>query len=193
MTNTSATGGTLALTGQPAYDEALDAIFQGLLVSLTGLPGNLVRPRWQPTPAKVPPIDKNWAAIGVMDINPDAGPALIHNGSGNGSDTLQRHELIEVRASFYGPNSQGFANMTRDMLSIPQNMETVEAEGIFFIQVHDVQSVPELVNLQWQKRYDLPIEFRRMVQMTTPIENIVEGDFEINTDPASMGPISGNT
>lgn len=185
MANTSATGGYLAATGQPAYGDALDSIFQALIVNLSGLSGNMVRPRWQATPPKQPEPDVNWCAIGVMEIQPNAGPALTHDNTANGGvgdSTSVRHEHIRVQASFYGPDSMSLAAIVRDTISLPQNNELINQDEIFFHRVDNIQPVPELVNLQWIKRYDLPLEFNRKVAVTFPIENIEEADFTISTN-----------
>src|SRR5689334_15168070 len=121
----------------PPGDLDLDAIIQTLIVGVSGLTGDLVRPRWQPTQPKMPDIGTNWCAIGVTSITPDDGPAIIHQptlffgqglygagpygGSSDGSDVLFRHEQIEVLASFYGTNAQQISGITRDGLGFPQN------------------------------------------------------------------------
>src|SRR5450830_286484 len=102
MADDSSTGGYLAPGGAtPVDDAALDAVLQGFVAGVTGLPGSLVRPRWQPTVPKQPPLDANWCAIGVTDTDPDAVPTILHNGAGNGVDNLYRNEVITVLASFY--------------------------------------------------------------------------------------------
>jgi len=61
------------VTTSPLMDAALDAVFQALVVGITGLPGTLVRPRWQPVPPTQPSVTTNWAAIGVTTNAADAG------------------------------------------------------------------------------------------------------------------------
>ena len=48
MSNTSATGGYLAGQLAPLADDELDDAIQAAVASISGLPGDLVRPRWQP-------------------------------------------------------------------------------------------------------------------------------------------------
>lgn len=77
-TNTSATGGYLLpakqfpLPGNLSFRQFLQQIFVGL----SGLPGDLVRPRWQPSPPKQPDIFINWLAIGITEVKPDANAYL---------------------------------------------------------------------------------------------------------------------
>lgn len=177
MANTSATGGYLAPAGTPALaDAALEDLLQGVVAGITGLPGAMVRPRWQPTNPKVPEPNVDWCAIGIMRTTPDAGPAIIHDGAGDGSDQYQRHQELVLLASFYGPNAQGYGQILSDGLSIPQNMETLRVNGFGLIEVGDMTPAPDLVNQQWVHRYDMRIRLRRQIVRTYPILNILSAD-----------------
>lgn len=73
-TNTSATGGYLLPANQfplPA-NLSFKQFLQQVFVGLSGLPGNLVFPRWQVAPPKQPDLYTNWMSIGVTSIKPDA-------------------------------------------------------------------------------------------------------------------------
>ncbi|MDE2403051.1 MAG: hypothetical protein KGL90_15450 [Burkholderiales bacterium] len=175
MPNTSATGGYLqpASTATPAEDVDLDAILQGMVAGITGLDGSLVRPRWQPTIPRTPEIDVNWCAIGVTRIIPDDNAAVLHSGSADGSDTLIRHEDIELLASFYGPMDGRYAAMLRDGIQIPQNLEAIRPYGLAFVKAGDMVAMPELFNQQWVQRTDLTLVLRRIVSRTYPVLNIL--------------------
>ncbi|WP_217284496.1 phage neck terminator protein [Pseudomonas nitroreducens] len=83
MANTSASGGYLTPAGAPTpADEALEDILQPMVVGITGLPGKMVRPRWQPGNPKQPEPNVNWCAIGVMHTKQDANPAIEHDAPG---------------------------------------------------------------------------------------------------------------
>ena len=58
MTNTSATGGFLSPLSTPAplEDQALADFFQQYVAGITGIAGNLVRPRWQAEPPNIPQV-----------------------------------------------------------------------------------------------------------------------------------------
>ena len=127
MANDSSTPGYVLPTGDaPTYDAALDAIFQQMIVGLTGMQGSLVRPRWQPVMPKQPEPNVDWCAIGVTLIDPDAGPAFVHDSTGDGQDVALRHESIDVLCSFYGPNAAANAALVRDAIAIPQNNNALE-------------------------------------------------------------------
>lgn len=183
MPNDSSTGGYILPTGDyPPYDAALDAIFQAMIVGITGLPGNMVRPRWQAVAPKQPEPTVDWCAIGVTVISPDAGPAIIHDGTGDGHDLMQRHEEIEVLCSFYGHNAGRYMAMARDGIALPLNNGMLETGGISFVGIGRHVIAPELVNQQWIRRWDLPMTFRRNAERTYPILNLESAEVSVITD-----------
>lgn len=184
MANDSSTGGYLApVDAQPPPDDAaLDAIFQQLVVGVTGLPGSLVRPRWQPIVPKQPEASVNWCAIGVNEQDPDASPVLQHNSAGDGSDTYIRHQSIDVLCSFYGPGAKGYAQLLADGLCVPQNIEQIKARGMAFVSVGGTRAAPDLVNEQWIRRYDLIAHFRRAITRTYAVLNILSAQPDYHSD-----------
>lgn len=175
MANDSSTGGFIPPAPSPAplADAALDALFQQLVVGITGLPGNMVRPRWQPVVPKQPDPPTNWCAIGVTLVQPDDYLSEIHGDGGNGSDTQTDHESITVVASFYGPNAMANAKQLRSGLYVAQNRDTLAAAGLNLKEARQLTQAPDLVNEQWIRRWDLTIVFRRKSTYTYPILNIL--------------------
>ncbi|MBT9516702.1 MAG: hypothetical protein IV112_08410 [Methyloversatilis discipulorum] len=184
MANSSATGGYLqpAGTPAPAEDDALDDIIQAAVVGITGLSGDLVRPRFQPGHPRHPEHGTNWCAVGVVESTRDAGPAIEHQAAGDGFDRYTRHQEIRVLASFYGPNAHRFAGLLADGLAVPQNLETLAAQGVAFIDADDARRVPELINQQWVNRYDVPVRLRRAIRRSYPILNILSADPAYSTN-----------
>ncbi|MFJ7312522.1 LIC_12616 family protein [Pseudomonas sp. NPDC098747] len=181
MSNTSATGGYLtpAGTAAPAEDVELEDILQGMVKGITALSGPMVRPRWQPGNPKQPEPTDNWCAIGVSNSKSDANPSITHDGGGDGAERYSRHEAFTVLASFYGPQSQGFAGLLRDGIFIPQNREALRVHRVAFVSASEVKPVPELVNQQWIRRYDLFLEMRRQIVRTYPVLNILSAEISI--------------
>jgi len=72
---------TYSLASDPAYwsgsvpqdGQPLEDFMQSLVAGITNLPGNLVRPRWQPQPLPIPPHNVDWAAIGINSSDLDNG------------------------------------------------------------------------------------------------------------------------
>ncbi|MGF6837063.1 hypothetical protein QF001_000930 [Paraburkholderia youngii] len=188
----SSTGGYLspAVASPPLEDDALTAIFQQMIVGITGLPGNMVRPRWQPNPPKQPEPTTNWCALGIAVQTLDDGPAIIHNGAGNGSDTYIRHEQIDVIASFYGPNAMQNAQLLADGLAIPQNLEQLKANDMNSVDTGEIRAAPDLINEQWVRRYDMQLTFRRKITRAYNVLTILTATGTIQASTPLTTPIN---
>jgi len=182
--STSATGGYLSPTSAaPDEDAALDDDLTEAVEGITGLPGDLVRPRWQPKPPKMPAPDIDWCAIGVADDDTTPGyPYLAHDGTAGGSSTQSTAEQMTVLASFYGPNARAFTKLLRDGLFLDQNREQLKLKGLFFVAPGKITAAPELIDAQWYRRYDLPLYFRRTVARTYAILNIESASVDVSSD-----------
>lgn len=187
MANDSTTPGYLrpTTTSPPLEDTELDAVFQQMIVGLTGLPGNLVRPRWQSTVPKQPEAAVNWCAVGVMNFESDANPVMTHDAGGEGSDTFQRHEILTVLASFYGPAASANASLARDGIFVSQNNAMLGTYSMGLVNVGPKRTAPELVNQQWIRRYDLEIMVRRQIVRTYNVRNILSADATLIPDSIS--------
>ncbi len=171
--NTSATGGPLAPSSPaPADDLDLDVVLQVVIAGLTGLPREIILPRWQPEQPRIPDVGVNWCAVGVTEETPFDTPALIHNGAGDGSSTLRGTSRLEVLASFYGPKSNGYARLVADMLWVGQNREYLVQNGLALRDVGTLRRVPEIIATQARRRTDLPITLTRVYDRTLPILNV---------------------
>lgn len=180
--NTSATGGPLSPAAPlPIDDNALDAVFQQLVLDVTGLTGDLVRPRWQSSVPKQPEPGVNWCAIGVPQVDQDDGPWLVYDSASN-TEIYWDHETLSVLATFYGPNAQSYARVLRAGLNVPQNTEELLPYAIRYISCGPIRAVNELQNQQWVRRQDIALLFRRKVVMTYAVENILIADIHLQDD-----------
>lgn len=184
MANDSSTGGYLSPAGSPAplEDAALEDFLQQVVVGVTGLPGAMVRPRWQPTVPKQPEPSVNWCAIGVTYEDADDYPVQQHDGAGEGHNNFSQHETLPVLATFYGPSAGANAKLLKNGLYVAQNREQLIANNMDLLDVGRVMAVPEMVNLQWIRRYDVPIRIRRKVERTYPVLNLLSATTQIVTD-----------
>ena len=160
----------------PDDDLALDIVLQAWIVGLTGLAGSLVRPRWQPAPPPMPDQDVNWCAIGILNQTADDNNWTGHNGAGDGgigSSTMQRHELLDGLATFYGPASSGYAGLVRDNSQMDQNNDMLDPHGIAFVGAGEIRIVPDLINQIWVRRADLPLVLRRQITRTYPVRTLL--------------------
>ncbi len=175
--NTSATGGYLLPDGEAIpNDQLLEDILQGLIVGVTGLSGEWVRPRFQTEPLPIPKITQDWVAFAVQNQTPDDGPYFEQSEN----QTSIRHERLEVFLSFYGPNGQMYANRLVNGLAIPQNMDQVFKHGIKFVEVGRVLTAPDKINEQYVHRFDVTAVFNRKTKQAHLIKTFQDFEIKIN-------------
>lgn len=181
MPNNSSTGGYLAPTTPPAPLEgkSLNDFLQALVVGITGLAGDMVRPRWQPEPPNVPTAGDAWASIGVTSRKPDT-YAYTYFDQGTETYKLQRQETLEVLVSFYDLGSNGladlYAELWQDGLQVRQNIESLLPAGFAFVETQGAIAVPVILKGRWQYRVDVASTFRRQIDRAYPVLSIVEAD-----------------
>lgn len=176
MSDSTGPGFLSSTSSPPDDDQALDVVLQAWVVGLTGLPGSLVRPRWQLAPPPQPDQTVNWCAIGVLTQQPDANEAMVHTpagGAGLGTSMMQRHEELEALASFYGPAAGGYAGLVRDNSRIGQNRDWLTVHGIQLVGTGTIHIVPDLVNQLWVRRADIDITFRRQINREFPLRTLL--------------------
>lgn len=191
MAATSATGGyLLPKEADPVSDLDLDVTFQRVVRGITGLPGEMVRPRVQPNDGmgqalpQIPNQHQDWCAIGVTEERADGGVAgiQIHDSSGDGSTTLRRFIVIAVLASFYGLNSGRYAARLRDGLCIGQNREALFHANLALVSVGAIRAVPDVPNGIPRRRQDIEMRFRLRADRAYAILNLLEAQGEIRTE-----------
>jgi hypothetical protein len=198
MPNTSADGGYLTdQYPKPPSAEVVQHALQEAVAVLAGLPGNLVRPRWQPLPPVQPPADITWVSIGVVMVEADNFPSLVHVGGVSllpglppGYEVMQRHQTITVEATFYGPEAEDAAGAVRDALHLPSNIAMLAPVGLKLREVHDLARAPELLNQQWVNRIDLRIDFRQMVQRVYAVLDLDGADVSVTSQSGIVSTAS---
>jgi hypothetical protein len=187
----SSSGGPLPPLPPPAPAplqgaELLQAI-QGWIVGLTGMSGDLVRPRWQAEPPTIPAADTAWAAVGIVRRISEAFPNVAHAAAG--FDQVNRNETLECVASFYDLGYSGqaddLASLFRDGAAIAQNREALSDIGIFLADLGESLAVPVLTNERWLYRVDVPFSLRRTVSRQYAIDNVEEAAVTIEAEPSS--------
>jgi len=182
MANTSATGGYLVpTTPSPAYDQPLDLQLQSVVRGITGLRGDLVRPRWQEKPPQQPARSDTWCAIGIIRIGAAYGRTIQHHPEGDGHDEEETYEDLELLASFYGPGCGGMAALLRDGLWIPQNREEMRANGMALTDTGRVTLLGEPIGPEFRRRADLHITLARNVSRSYPILNLLQAQIFLET------------
>ena len=154
MYNTSATGGYLKPINNITIDgvELRNAIGD-ILVGVSGLSNDLVRPAYQNnTPPRVS-IDTNWIAFFIQERRGDANSYQEEDNSGE-KLLLTRHEELDILLSFYGPDCMSYASLIREGLELQQNSEAMNALGMAFVRVGEMSYIPELINERYYERVD---------------------------------------
>jgi hypothetical protein len=193
MSGTSATGGYIGpVAPQPPTADAVQSGLQQMVTALSGLPGPLVRPRWQPMPPTQPDVATTWASIGVTMVEADEYPYLRHYGGTPmqpgmppGYSVMQRHMTLTVVVTFYGPAAEDAAGMMRDGLYVGQNFEPLMSLGLKLRTIHDLARAPEEINRQYVDRVDLRLELRQQVNRTYPIFDLVGADVDLISESVS--------
>lgn len=168
----------------PLEDVALDTFLQNWVVGVSGLPGTLVFPKWQAVPPDLP-ANVTWCDVGEVDRTPDYNAAFIHQPTadgGIGQDQLQRHEVLECLASFYGPAAGTYAATFKDGAQVPQNHEFLFLNGWGMVETGPVVNAPAIIKNVWTRKKDVRFWLRRIVVREYGVPNVVEGVAELVTD-----------
>lgn len=181
MINTSTENGWLTPTdSNDVHDQVLERKISDWITGLTGMTGDVIFPRWQSDPVRSrPAMDVTWCAFGVTEVDDGANSIFIQQ---DDDAQLWRHQTLDVLFSFYGPQGQNRAVSFRDGLSVPQNNDMLKSTGLTFNSCGRLLSVPDLINNQWQRRYDLPVRLRRKLTRQYGVKSILEPDVILNGD-----------
>lgn len=189
MANDSSVAGYLNPSAASPYDDALDDFLHGVIVGLTGLPGSLVRPRWQAEPLQRPEFSVNWCSFGLARAEVDAFAYEHNHSEGEGPVIVERDEILSYAHSFYGPNAHGLAERFRDGLEIPQNRDVLQSGDIGLVEVQEAVKVPSLMAERWVPKIDVTVLYRRRTSRSYPVLTIRSAGIEIVT-PDGSTPIS---
>lgn len=191
MPNDSSSGGYLSpASSRPVEDDAFEDFVGNIVAGITGLPRGLVRPRWQPRPPPHPPITTDWCAIGVTVVTSDYGTVNLHDPNGTGFDEFQRHDTVDLLASFFGPHAYSLASRLRDGLMISQNREAMRAGGVNLLECTKMRTASDLLNEVFVRRVDLEISLRRAFVRTYPILSVLEVQGVLQTAEGTSQPLT---
>lgn len=168
----------------PLEGAALLKFLQNWITPLTGLTGDLVRPRWQPEPANIPDVGTVWMAFGIVSRRFDTFPVVVS--SSDLETQLTRQEELRLLCSVYDLGSTGEADrvtsLLRDNLAVYQNLEPLLAAGFMLAYVEEETVAPVYLSTQGLYRLDLPVVVRRAVQRTYSVPSILVAVGTIHTD-----------
>ncbi|MFS7251252.1 hypothetical protein AB6869_09945 [Rahnella rivi] len=139
---------------------------------------NLVYPRWTDPQIQIPKNGITWCAFGVTTVPEDDNPAYIQSDE---SAEQWSHESVDILCCFYGPRGMATATQFRDGLFVSQNNTELKRVGMTFKQCSRVLNLPELINNQWIRRYDLSVQLRRKIIRTYDIKSVLDTNNSIIT------------
>ena len=185
-------------TNKELNDVSLRRFFQQLIVGITAMDPTKIFPRWQPEPANQPGFDVNWAAVGSVRRERETFAAVLHytppTSFKKSTDTVIRNQVLNVIASFYGPDNEANSELFTMGLDVAQNREAMFLNGFGFVDAGEPIVVPALIKMRWVPGIDVPFRVRRQQLYTYPIPNLeyakatviaAEPDGQIVEDDAS--------
>ena len=183
MANDSSEAGYLLPTSAASYGDPLDDVLHDAVAGMTGIPGSLVRPRWQPEPPQQPSYTTDWVAFGVTRSSVDV---FAYTRPGDSGETVERDEQLFVLHSFYGPNSHSICERFRDAFEVSQNRDALRASGITLVEVQEATLLPALLKEKWVKRVDVTVNYRRRTVRTFAVRTIQSAVGQIVTEDRTV-------
>lgn len=169
----SSTGGYLSpsSTGGDLNDASLSQFLQQVVVGIVGLPGSMVRPRWQAEPPNIPDFGANWAAIGP---GPRKRDSYSHTQANGENVTVIRNRTMDILCSFYGPSAEANSELLAMGLEVAQNREVMQLAGFNLVSgAGDSTIVPVLIKQRWQYRVDVPFAIRQQQKYTYSVLDLL--------------------
>lgn len=181
MSNDSTDAGYLAPTGDaPEYDQELERQISRWIRGVTGMDAKWVFPRWTDPQPQIPKNGITWCGFGVTTMPRPGTPANVQVSEEESEQWTW--EQITVLCCFYGPQGAGMAARFREGIFVEQNADALRrAGGISLLDVGTIYNLPELINNQWVRRYDITVTLSRKNIRTYSIKSIVDGNVTITT------------
>lgn len=180
MSNDSTARGYLTPVGDsPEYDEELEREISRWIRGVSGLTVKHVLPRWTDPQQQIPKNGTTWCAFGITTVPLPGMPANVQVDE-NTSDQWA-WESVTVILCFYGPQGASTATTFRAGLFVEQNNTELNRVGLSFSDAGTIYNLPELINKQWVRRYDLTVTLTRKTIRTYNIKSIVEPNVTIST------------
>lgn len=169
----------------PIEDAALEDFFTAFVAGISGLDNQFVRPGWQPEAPNIPTNGVNWCGLKITNQDRDAFAAVIHHpqsGMTPGYDEMRRHEVLEILASFFGPNANSIVSRFADGLQIAQNREILNLNSMGFVEAKNIVRLPTLMKEIWLDRYDFKFYIKRQIVRYYGVLDLLSAQTNVQTD-----------
>jgi hypothetical protein len=167
----------------PRTDDAWENFLHDVFAGISGLPPDLVRPRWQEEPPLRPDISVNWLAFGTTATRVDPRPVFYHVDAGEGYDALQEMEELDVMLSFYGPQNEMYQSFMRRGLWVEQNLSVFRANAVALVSTTGFTRAAELVKERYWPRTDMTVTVRREIRYNYNVMNLISAQVAIRANP----------
>ena len=162
--------GYLVPTYSTTEGATLEDFFNTVIVALTGLTGDKVRPMFQINPPKLPSNSVDWCGFSINEIDTDDN---AYYEQATTTATMKRNEYAQLLISFYGVNAMINAKKIRDSLQLGQNRDALRTNGIGITGFTNAVRVPELINDIWYNRVDITMQFAREIRASYNVFTIL--------------------
>ena len=186
------TSGVLSVIHAEGEDDPIDAL-RAFVASATGLPLQMVRRRWLQKVGTRPPIETDWASVGVTNVETKGTQTLSdHKGdlpiATSGYSRTESHQRLTVSAMFYGSHASTLADRFRDACGFLQNAETLHRYGLTIQGVDEnITQIPDFVFEQWCNRFEVKFFIGRKVVREYGVRDIaIAPDVSIFTDKGEL-------
>lgn len=181
MANDSTAAGYLTpVSPAPPYGEDLERLISRWIRGLTALDTNMVYPRWTDPQATIPVNGTTWCAFGITSVVQDVHPAQVS--VDDNIEARWQQESIDIIFCFYGPAGLSIATQFRDGLYLPQNNNALNRVGMSFGEAGRLMAVPELINNQWVRRFDVTVTLRRKTTRNYNIKSFLSAPVQFFGD-----------
>lgn len=173
MSNDSTSRGYLSPVGDtPAYDEELEREISRWIRGVSGLPAAQVFPRWTDPQPQIPKNGVTWCGFGITTV-----PQPLSQSDVQVSEDQSEQwswETVTVICCFYGPLGASTAATFRAGIFVEQNNAELNLTGLSLVETGTLYNLPELINNQWVRRYDITVTLSRKNTRTYNIKTLVD-------------------
>lgn len=160
MNDSTAPGYLTPVGAGPDYDKALEIKISEWICGVTGIDVKYVYPRWTNPQRKIQPADTTWCAFGITSQPQALNPADVQISDDRSEQWTW--EKVTVICCFYGPEGAALAGRFRAGILIEQNnAELNRRAGLTLNDAGTLYDLPEIINNQWVRRYDLTVTLSR--------------------------------